>query len=215
MTARSLLPPGKSVLERGLEASIDRTIDVVAVGELWNPETCPAEVLPWLAWGLAIDRWNADWTEAEKRAAIADAIRFQRIKGTRASIDEVIESFHPLLECVEWFEANPHATPHSFEIRAPIGGPGIGVPSGFLTADVAAAIVRDVTAVKPVRSHFTFVQSLGARAATRLRNGAMIAGYSRFEANAAGDTDARWLDYLQTEDGEPILTESGEFIGAA
>ena len=68
----SLLPPNATAGERALETALRADIDLAAVGTEWNPATCPANVLPFLAWGLAISHWDADWTEAEKRAAIAD-----------------------------------------------------------------------------------------------------------------------------------------------
>ena len=67
----SLLPPNATSAERALELAMRAGIDLSAVGTLWNPLTCPVDVLPFLAWGLAISHWDVAWNEAEKRAAIA------------------------------------------------------------------------------------------------------------------------------------------------
>ncbi|WP_413874166.1 phage tail protein I [Albidovulum sp.] len=83
----SLLPPTSTPVETALEIATERAGSVaVPVGDLWNPATCPPAMLPWLAWALSVDGWNAEWTEAEKRAAIAASIGIHRRKGTVAAI---------------------------------------------------------------------------------------------------------------------------------
>ena len=78
----SLLPPNATPFERALEDAASIMADVpVEIATLWNPATCPAQFLPWLGWGLSIDFWDAEWTEAEKRQAIAGTIEAQRRKG--------------------------------------------------------------------------------------------------------------------------------------
>lgn len=202
---RSLLPPNATDGERAIEDAMRAGIDLSAVGALWDPATCPAAVLPFLAWGLAIARWDPAWTDAEKRAAIADAIPFHRRKGTRAIVREVLDRFHPLLQVVEWWESSPRGAPHTFEIHAPAAD----IPASFLTADTAAAIIRDVASVKPVRSHFNFIQSLEAEARFWMAAGGSLATFQRFELAADHDADPLWALLLQTEDGEPIYAEDG------
>lgn len=205
---RSLLPPNATDPERAIEDAMRAEIDLSAVGDLWNPATCPASVLPFLAWGLAIPFWDSIWTEAEKRAAIADAIPFHRRKGTRAALRAALDRFDPLLRIVEWWEMSPRGAPHTFEVRAPAGD----IPPSFLTSDTAAAIIRDVASVKPARSHFTFIQSLEAQAAGWLASGANLATFARTTVVAAHDADPIWATLLQTEDGEPLSDDSGEFL---
>lgn len=206
--AASLLPPNAQGSEIALEAAMRADIDISQIGTLWNPDTCPAELLPFLAWGLSIARWDPAWTEAERRAAIWDAIPFHRRKGTRAIVREVLDRFNPLLEIVEWFEANPRQPAHTFEVRMPANL----IPPSFLSAETAAAIIRDVASVKPARSHFTFVQYLEAQAMGYLSGAAMTATAIRFDLTAAHDPDPRWNNYLQTEDGEPLSAENGNFL---
>jgi len=208
LLARSLLPPNATDPERALEDAMRADIDLSDVGSLWNPATCPAAVLPYLAWGLAIPFWDANWTEAQKRAAIADAIPFHRRKGTRAAVREALDRFHPLLQIAEWWETSPRGAAHTFEVRAPAAD----IPASFLTSETAAAIIRDVAAAKPARSHFTFIQSLEAQAAGWLGSGANLATFSRATLTAAHDDDPLWAQLLQTEDGEPLSDDNGEFL---
>lgn len=203
----SLLPPNATAGERALEAAMRSGIDLSAVGDLWNPATCPADVLPFLAWGLAISHWDADWTEAEKRTAVAGAIPFHQIKGTRAAVEEVLARFHPLLTIVEWWQANPRGPAHTFEVRAPAGPEGID--ASFLTNETAEAIIRDVAAAKPLRSHFDFVFALEAQATLWLAGGAIPGTMHRADYVAEIDESRDWSIVLLTEDGEPVLTPDG------
>jgi phage tail P2-like protein len=204
----SLLPPNATEAERSIEDAMRVGADIGMVGTLWNPLTCPAEVLPFLAWGLAISRWDENWTLAQKRAETAGAIQFHQRKGTRGIVQEVLSRFHPLLTIVEWWETNPRGIPGTFEVRAPAPD----IPASFLTAETAAAIIRDVASVKPVSRHFDFVQSLEAQAMIYLDGGAMTATFGRFDMLAAHDPDPAWSTYLLTEDGEPFETEDGAFL---
>lgn len=201
----SLLPPNATGAERALEQAMRSGIDLAAVGTLWNPETCPVDVLPFLAWGLAISHWDRDWTEAQKRGAIADAIPFHQRKGTRAAVEEVLARFHPLLSLVEWWQANPRRDPYTFEVRAPAGPDGID--ASFLTTETAEAIIRDVAAAKNARSHFYFVFALEAQATLWMAGGFMPGTATRADYSAELDESRDWDIVLQTEDGEPIRTE--------
>lgn len=204
----SLLPPNATETERSIEDAMRVGADIGMVGTLWNPLTCPAEVLPFLAWGLAISRWDENWTLAQKRAETAGAIQFHQRKGTRGIVEEVLSRFHPLLTIVEWWETSPRGTPGTFEVRAPADA----IPASFLTAETAAAIIRDVASVKPVSRHFDFVQSLEAQATLWLNGTAMTSSFVRVDAQAAHDPDPIWATYWLTEDGEPLQLENGDYL---
>lgn len=80
----SILPPNSTALERACEAALAARIASldVPIKDLWNPMTCPAVLLPWLAWALSVDEWSPEWTEATQRAAIAASVGVHRRKGT-------------------------------------------------------------------------------------------------------------------------------------
>lgn len=83
MSDSRLLPTGSSPLEVAAAkacAEIEKT--PVSIRELWNPDTCPANLLPWLAWAFSVDRWDEKWPEATKRAVIRDAHFIHCHKGT-------------------------------------------------------------------------------------------------------------------------------------
>lgn len=83
----SLLPPNATQTERALEQSTARISAVpVPIATLWNPDTCPAAILPWLAWALSVDHWDSGWSEDAKRQSLRKSISIHRVKGTVASV---------------------------------------------------------------------------------------------------------------------------------
>lgn len=83
----TLLPPNTTPAERALEQSTARIGAVpVSIATLWNPDTCPLNILPWLAWTLSVDNWDSGWSETSKRESLRKAVEIHQIKGTVASI---------------------------------------------------------------------------------------------------------------------------------
>lgn len=87
----SVLPPNATPFERSMEGATSRISDVpVLVRNVWNENTCPAPLLPWLAWALRVNEWDSNWPEATQRAVIASSARVHRVKGTVASIKDAL-----------------------------------------------------------------------------------------------------------------------------
>jgi phage tail P2-like protein len=83
---QALLPPNATTLERVLTQGATAQALPVPIDTLWDPERCPAALLPWLAWTFRVEDWNAAWSEARKRAVIAEAITIHRLRGTVAAV---------------------------------------------------------------------------------------------------------------------------------
>lgn len=67
---RSLLPPGVFHEERAQEQATTEHIialDTNMVRKVKDAASCPAHLLPWLAWEHAVDFWDDSWTETQKR----------------------------------------------------------------------------------------------------------------------------------------------------
>ncbi|KNH02615.1 Tail protein I [Qipengyuania citrea LAMA 915] len=203
----TLLPPNSTRLESAIESATSAGLtDVpVPIRDVWNPATCPAGLLPFLAWGVSIDLWNSEWSEAEKREAVASAIEDQRRKGTRASLRDVLDRFDPLIQIVEWFEDRGTLEPHTFRLELPLG---IESDVEYDTA-LVAALLRDIAAVKPLRSHMRAVHRLHAQAQAGLLGGGMSIGLARISgpADLTIQDDPYWATVLQTEEGEPFERE--------
>lgn len=90
-TDTSLLPNNSTPFERELEGAVSRISNVpMPLRDVWNPATCPAYLLPWLAWALRVNEWDSNWPEATQRAVIASSASVHRIKGTVASIKSAL-----------------------------------------------------------------------------------------------------------------------------
>ncbi|HET9509999.1 MAG TPA: phage tail protein I [Sphingomonas sp.] len=212
----SLLPPNATKLERALEAGTARIGDIAApIDTLVDPATIAAGALPWLAFGLSVDLWDAAWPEAVKRDAVATSIAQHRIKGTVASVEHVLARIDALARIVEWHDTAGRLAPHTFEIEIPL----VTTPGAAGGVRAGAAIVDDIIAqvgtVKPLREHLTVVQSLAMEGGVGVQGAARLAGYTRDEGDLTYDPSTAWDFYLQTEDGEPLQAEAGGFLDTA
>ncbi|PKG51258.1 phage tail protein I [Halomonas sp. MES3-P3E] len=88
----SLLPPNTTRLERRIEAA-DALIERAdaPLGTVWNAQTQPAHMLPWLAWAVGVDDWDSQWEEQQKRDAIDEAIPIRRKRGTVWAVKRALE----------------------------------------------------------------------------------------------------------------------------
>ncbi|MBF6635564.1 phage tail protein I [Rouxiella silvae] len=141
----SLLPPNATPLERrAAEACAGVSNLAVPLRDLWNPDTCPVNFLPYLAWAFSVDRWEEKWTAAQKRQAVKDAFFIHRRKGTVAAIRRVIESLGYSMTIQEWWQiADPAGT---FRLTVDVNEIGI-------TAEMVSELERLIADAKPVSRH--------------------------------------------------------------
>ncbi|MGV7205932.1 phage tail protein I [Xanthomonas citri] len=157
----SPLPPNATPMERALAAVADRLEAIpLPYTDLWNPDTCPAGHLPWLAWTLSVDDWRADWSDAVKRSRLRSAMAIQRRKGTANSVRMVVESFGGAVAIREWWQTDPRGAPHTFELTLTL----TGTDGQTATSRFVNEVIAEVERTKPVRSHFTFTQGFQAEA---------------------------------------------------
>ena len=198
----SLLPPNATPLERALEMLAAVRLGTVDTPfrELWNAQTCPEELLPYLAWGLSVDQWSADWPLYIRRARVASAIAIQRRKGTPKSVVDVINSFGGSVKLREWFEMTPPGVSHTFSLSVSLGGQSDDAPS----ADFINAVIAEVNCTKPVRSQYDFSVALPASRALGHPRVAARAGRRRIWPRCRLARRARW-QLLRQHSGSPRL----------
>lgn len=207
----SVLPPNASPLERALEQAAQAVALPRPIRDLWDPDTCPVDFLPWLAWGLSIENWRTDWPETVKRARIRDAIYIQTIKGTRKSIEDVIGNLGSYALVREWWEQDPPAAPHTFEVIIELSS----VQAGQQTADFAQSLKDEIDRTKPVRSHFTLTQSLRANRSIAVATEARAGELKRIEGGAVQPATPAPYAYLtepDEESGDYLLTDDGDYL---
>ena len=86
-----LLPISATAAERALSNAATRIADVpVPLRTLWQADELKHDLLSWLAWGLSVDDWDGEWPDGYKRAVVKNAVQIHRIKGSVASVREVL-----------------------------------------------------------------------------------------------------------------------------
>lgn len=92
MSVTSLLPPNRAALEVALEQVTARTLDPDTIATLWDPNTCPAALLPWMAWAYSVDEWDDEWSDDVKRWVVFESMTIHKMKGTPSSIRRVMDA---------------------------------------------------------------------------------------------------------------------------
>ena len=150
---KSLLPPNTTKLERSLEETTAQISDVpVPITQYIDPENCPAEFLPWLAWELSVDFWDENWTEAQKRAAIADSPYVHEKKGTPSAIKRSIETLGYTVKI--FTNRHERLAPHAFRME-------IGVSSRGIDEHLINEIERQISTNKNTRSYLLRLSLFG------------------------------------------------------
>lgn len=147
----SLLPANATAQERALCEATARLSGVpLLVRESWNPATCPASLLPWLAWALSVDEWDTTWTEQERRDVIESSLNVHKHKGTPGSISKALAPLGYGVEILEWWQRTPPSEPFTFEV-------GLVATGKPVTSDSYERAERAARQYKNLRSHLTRV----------------------------------------------------------
>lgn len=143
----SLLPLNSTQLERAIEAALAEKTEI-PLRTLYNPDTCPAHLLPWLAWTWSVDRWDNRWSEAVKRSAIRSAFYVHAHKGTIGALRRVVEPLGYLIEVLEWWQTTPKGIPGTFALK-------VGVQDTGITEEMYLELERLIDDAKPVSRPLT------------------------------------------------------------
>lgn len=199
----SLLPPNAKPLEHALATATARIGDIPRpLLELWRPDAIPLAILAWLAWGLAVDRWRQEWSEAQKRAATAQAIPNARIKGSRGAAMAVLADYSPSLTLTEWFEEGGSGEPYTFFVTVPLDA-----DPALNSAAFAQDVYNGLIGVKPARAHFKLRQRAIARTTLPMTAASRAWRYDRYRAQASYPTE-----YLLSESAQILQAEDGQLM---
>ena len=178
-----LLPPNRTALEARLAASHPLALPV-PLRTLWNPATCPAHCLPFLAWAFSVDQWHESWPESVKRRVIANSAELHRIKGTRPAVELAMESLGVEVELTEWFEATPHLPRGTFRAVLYVNENLTPEAPALLSDTLYTQLRQAIDNAKNERSHYTF--QVGARYAAGMGAASAVksAAVRRDTANA-------------------------------
>lgn len=142
-----LLPLNATPQERALSETISRVSAVpVREREMWDPDTCPANLLPWMAWAFSVDTWDTSWTESQKRGAIAASVNVHQHKGTIGAIRDAVAGLGFDATIIEWFQRTPLGDPYTFGVEV------VATDVGWNLAQLLK-LIDVVLATKNLRSH--------------------------------------------------------------
>lgn len=187
----TILPSNASTELRAIERSMAEP--KIALHEpitaLWDVNACPDDVLPWLAWGLSVDMWDADWSQATKRRVVAKSIEIHRIKGTRGAVELALGAVGLRVEIVEGWQDG--GAPHTFRVDVYVRDI---VDGRRVDAALVAYLRRLIDVAKPVRSHYGLRLGIASgaegvmRPAARVRQRDRIAGVPSRPSKATSAT---------------------------
>lgn len=153
----NLLPPNSTTTETRLAQALAAIAELpVDIRSVRDPQTCPAHMLPWLAWDFSVDAWDTSWTEAQKRAVIASSIRVHRRKGTAGALKAAVAALgYDAINVIEWFQLVPQGEPYTLGVQVVIDQTGIPETVNFDQLEMI------VNSAKNVRSHMKGIDILG------------------------------------------------------
>lgn len=144
-----LLPPSSTPLERALADTVAKVSTLpTPARDLWNPDTCPVELLPWLAWAFSLDDWDATWTESQQRAAVKASYSVHRYKGTIGSVKDALQALGLGVQVQEWFNQIPAGAPYTYKLLLEVNQYG----ASLADIEKIQAVVENA---KNLRSHMT------------------------------------------------------------
>lgn len=144
-----LLPPNATQLERLAAEALAQIQRVpIPLRQLWNPDTCPVDLLPYLAWAFSVDRWSSAWPEGAKRAAIRSAYFIHAHKGTIGALRRVVEPLGYLIEVVEWWQTVPPGPRATFALK-------VGILETGITEEMYQELTWLIDDAKPLTRHLT------------------------------------------------------------
>ena len=149
MGEQQLLPGNSTPLERQAAQALAQIQRVrIPLRQLCNPDTCPVDLLPYLAWAFSVDRWDSKWTEAAKRAAIRSSHYVHSRKGTIGALRRVVEPLGYLIEVLEWWQTTPEGVPATFALK-------VGVLETGITEEMYQELTWLIDDARPVTRHLT------------------------------------------------------------
>ncbi|WP_323935499.1 phage tail protein I [Aeromonas caviae] len=193
-----LLPPSSTPLERALADTVAKVSTLpTPARDIWNPDTCPVELLPWLAWAFSLDDWDVTWTESQQRAAVKASYSVHRYKGTIGSVKDALQALGLGVQVQEWFNQIPAGDPYTYKLLLEVNQYGVSLAQ----LETIQAVVENA---KNLRSHMTTLDLTVASNATVYIGAVAMSGNEIAFSHPAGNLflDGTWnLDGSQYLDG--------------
>lgn len=192
-----LLPPSATPQERALANTVAKVSTLpTPARDLWNPDTCPVELLPWLAWAFSLDDWDVTWTEAQQRTAVKASYSVHRYKGTIGSVKDALQALGLGVQVQEWFNQIPAGDPYTYKLLLEVNQYCVSLAQ----LETIQAVVENA---KNLRSHMTTLDLTVASNATVYIGAVAMSGNEIAFSHPAG---ALLADGTYIADGSQIAS---------
>lgn len=165
----SLLPDNATRAERAVSESVAARLSAIItpLRRLWDPENCPMNLLPWLAWALSVDDWDPTWPKDIRRAVVAESIEIHRRKGTPWAVRQslvrlgfanvqILEGTNQRYDgSISYNGTDTYGNaygPYEFAVMLNAADAVVGGTTGELSAELIAEINRRIDVAKNERS---------------------------------------------------------------
>lgn len=162
----SLLPSNATPLEKRVERTLGERLDALNLDyQLYNPQTCPENMLPFLAWVFDLPDWDNDLPLSVRRNLVAAAPYIKAHCGTVAAVEAALGALLIRTQFIEWFNQQPLGNRGTFIVRA-YASSRFG-NSAILDDKLIAHIKALISHAKPATRHFDF--QIGIETGTQMR----------------------------------------------
>ena len=160
---QSLLPANSRPLEHALAGATAKLEPIpVPFDTIWDVDTAPDSLLPYLAYACSVDEWNDNWTDDTKREVIKNSLWVHERKGTLGAVKRALLAMKYDATVIEWFQKSPRGKAGTFSVEVH--------PTTGIIADNILQIRAVIDAVKRLSAHydvylgFTLPATIGAYA---------------------------------------------------
>jgi len=119
MSSLTLLPSNESIELKNTDIALRSVVPDYLNAINFNPMTCDAKLLPYLAQCWKVLYWDEAWSEEEKRRFIRDAPVIHKHIGTSFAIKKMFKSIDIEANISEWYEYD--GEPYTFDIELSLG----------------------------------------------------------------------------------------------
>lgn len=144
---QSLLPANSRPLEHALAGATAKLEPIpVPFDTIWDVDTAPDSLLPYLAYAWSVDEWNDNWTDDTKREVIKNSLWVHERKGTLGAVKRALLAMKYDATVIEWFQKSPRGKAGTFSIELH--------PTTGIIADNILQIRAMIDAVKRLSAHY-------------------------------------------------------------
>ena len=144
---QSLLPANSRPLEHALAGATAKLEPIpVPFDTIWDVDTAPDSLLPYLAYAWSVDEWNDNWTDDTKREVIKNSLWVHERKGTLGAVKRALLAMKYDATVIEWFQKSPRGKAGTFSVEVH--------PTTGIIADNILQIRAMIDAVKRLSAHY-------------------------------------------------------------